>query len=176
MDDDVTRCFGSGEAAGPPELHSMGLRANVELSIMKIDLNWGLWLLNGWHWGIFFSRELGSQYGTYKRPINNVRPEYKTFTDWVNALYSASSAPRYGWEYCEKNDLHLLEYGMKLSSIRLAFSTVVPSPYWPNCVGVPNFCSLKCCGRGGRGDHCAPTSSLMLEWLDHRMIMSELQR
>lgn len=61
---------------GSPVLRSMGLGAKAELSIMKIDLNWELWLLNGWHWGIFLLREWGSQYGTYKRPINNVRPAY----------------------------------------------------------------------------------------------------
>lgn len=83
----------------PPVLHSVGLEANVQLSIMKIDLNWDLWLLNGWHWGIFLSREWGSQYGTYKRPINNVRAAYKTFTEWVKALHSGSSASSYAWEY-----------------------------------------------------------------------------
>lgn len=70
-------------------------RPEPQLSIMKIDLNWDLWLLNGWHRGIFLSREWGSQYGTYKRPINYVRPAYKTFTDWVEALSSGSSALRY---------------------------------------------------------------------------------
>lgn len=29
--------------------------------------------------------EWGSQYGTYKSPINNVKPAYKTFTNRVKA-------------------------------------------------------------------------------------------
>lgn len=33
------RGFGDGEATGPAVLRSVRLRANAELSIMKIDLN-----------------------------------------------------------------------------------------------------------------------------------------
>lgn len=151
----------------PPVLYSMGLGANAELSIMKIDLNWDLWLLNGWHWGIFLSREWRSQYGTYKRPINNVRVAYKTFTDWVKALYSASSAPRYAWEYCEKNYVHLFEDVIKLSPTRRAFSTFVPISLLTQTYGSCKVLFTETLLQ------CVPTSSLMLEWFDHRMIMSE---
>lgn len=101
IDDKVTRGFGGGGGTSVSlVLLSMELRADEDFSIMKIDLNWNPWHLNGWHRGIFLSRELGSQYGTYKRPINNVKPVYKTFTDQVNALYSS--------QFCSKICMRIL--------------------------------------------------------------------
>lgn len=77
----------------PAFLHS----GCLTLLIMKIDLNWNLWRLNGWQLGKFLSRECGSQYGTYKRPINNAGRAYKTFTDFAWALVCGSTDPRSAW-------------------------------------------------------------------------------
>lgn len=47
IDDKVTRGFGGGGASVSLVLHIMELRANKDFSIMKIDLNWNPWHLNG---------------------------------------------------------------------------------------------------------------------------------